>query len=429
MSVKEKISTESIAVYEEYVKQKRKQRKKGSKGMLIFFVVCMLFGAFIGFFGAMYMDKASLGLKKLAPFPVKDGLEILYVLAVFLFYLVAMVLHTIIHEGGHLIFGLLTGYGFLSFRVFSFTIVKKDGRLIRKKLKVPGTMGQCLMTPPEWKEDGRYPYFWYNLGGGFMNLISCLLVIPLFFLKCPILVWAVGVFIFTGVVFVCSNLIPMTIGIPNDGKNCLLCRKAKENQKAFYLQLKLNAMLSSGAVFDELPEEMFDAGKHGRLNALTCYVRLQAFYRHLQKKEEDKAEECLAFMEQEMEKLPMGFKNSIDLERLYLLLQRKAPIEQIAVYYAVLQPVFAQGKDISVLRVKYAYYLLLNDEEREITEWLVRSKNKKLPKKLPKRKPVSAEKIFEDMKKAAAKHPVAGEAELHMSLAESEKMKMMSKCT
>ena len=417
MSVREKISTESIAVYEESVKQKRKQRKKGSKGMLIFFVVCMLFGGVIGFFGAMYMDKASLDLKRFAPFPVKDGLEVLYVLVVFLFFLVTMVLHTIIHEGGHLIFGLLTGYGFLSFRVFSFTIVKKDGKLIRKKLKVPGTMGQCLMTPPEWKEDGRYPYVWYNLGGGVMNLISCLLVLPLFFLKRPLPAWAVGIFIFTGLVFVCSNLIPMTIGIPNDGKNCLLCRKAKENQKAFYLQLKLNAMLSSGTRLEELPEEMFDVGKHGRLNALTCYMRLQAFYRHLQKKEEDKAEECLASMEQEMEKLPMGFMNAIDMERMYLMLQEKAPIEQIAAHYAVLQPVFAQGKDISVLRVKYAYYLLLNDEEREMTEWLVRSKNKKLPKKLPKRKQVSAEKIFEDMKKAAAKHPVAGEAELFMSLA------------
>ncbi|MDD5900167.1 MAG: hypothetical protein PUC73_04625 [Lachnospiraceae bacterium] len=417
MSVKEKISAECIAVYEEFVKQKRKQRKKGSTGMLIFFVVCMLFGGLVGFFGAMYLDKASIELKKIMPFPEKDGLEILYLLAVFLFFLVTMVLHTIIHEGGHLIFGLLTGYGFLSFRVFSLTIVKKDGKLIRKKLKVPGTMGQCLMTPPEWKEDGRYPYVWYNLGGGFMNLISCLLVLPLFLLNSPLLAWAVGVFLFVGVVFVCSNLLPMTIGIPNDGKNCLLCRKARENQKAFYLQLKLNAMLTGGAVFEELPEEMFDAGEHGRLNALTCYIRLQAFYRYLQKKEEDKAEECLASMEQEMEKLPMGFMNAIDMERMFLMLQEKAPVEQIAAHYAVLQPAFAQGKDISVLRVKYAYYLLLNDEERETIEWLVRSKNRKLPKKLPKRKPVSAETVFEDMEKAAAKHPVAGEAELFMSLA------------
>ena len=34
----------------------------------------------------------------------------------------ATVLSTVIHEGGHLVFGLISGYRFVSFRIFSFVI-------------------------------------------------------------------------------------------------------------------------------------------------------------------------------------------------------------------------------------------------------------------------------------------------------------------
>jgi len=118
-----------------------------------------------------------------------------------------------------------------------------------------------------------------------------------------------------------------------------------------------------------------------------------------------------------MDKLPTAFANSIDMERLYVLLLQEASVEEIASYYAVLQPVFLQVKDISILRVKYVYHLFLSDEARETVDWLVRSKKGKLPKKLPKqKKPVTAESVFEEMEKAYAKHPVIGEAELYMGM-------------
>lgn len=316
-----------------------------------------------------------------------------------------------------MIFGLLTGYRFLSFRVLSFTIVKKDGKLVWKKLKVPGTLGQCLMYPPEWKEDGDYPYVWYNLGGGLLNLMFCAFSVPLFFLHSPLAAWAAGFFVFSGVIFGFSNLVPMSIGLPNDGKNCLLCAKERENQKAFYAQLKLNAMLSDGVLITDIPEELLCVGDGQPINSLTAFPRLMKVYRHWLSGEEEKAEACLAELEAGMDKLPVAFANTFDLERLYVLLMRETPVEEIAAYYAVLQPVFLQVKDISVLRIKYVYYLFLSDEEREMVDWMVRSKKGKLPKKLPKqKKPVTAEKIIEDMEKAYAKHPVIGEAELQMDL-------------
>ena len=43
---------------------------------------------------------------------------------------VVFILQVIIHEAGHLVFGLLSGYKFISFRVFDFKIIKdKNGKL------------------------------------------------------------------------------------------------------------------------------------------------------------------------------------------------------------------------------------------------------------------------------------------------------------
>ena len=265
-----------------------------------------------------------------------------------------MMVHIIAHEAGHLVFGLLTGYEFLSFRVGSFTIVKKDGKLIRKKIKTPGLAGQCLMSPPEWKDDEPYPYVWYNLGGGVMNLVLCLLAVPLFFIRVPFLAWIGGFSVFVGVIFAITNLIPMTVGVPNDGKNCLLCTKSVENQRAIYLQLKMNAMLSDGMDVTELPEELFVIGPNEELNPLTFFVRLLEYYKYTELGDEEKAEAILASLEQNGQKLPVAFTNTVDLERLYRMLLTKRPLLDLAVYSKILQPVFLKVKDISILRVKYA---------------------------------------------------------------------------
>lgn len=430
MSVKETITPEQIARYRELAEPKKKLRKKGSRGTIIFFVVCVIIGAIIGAGIPILGDLGMLQFDIVPPFEVGKGFVFVYPVVFVLFYYVTMILHTIIHEGGHLVFGLFTGYRFLSFRVLSFTIVKKDGKLVWKKLKVPGTLGQCLMCPPEWTDNDAYPYVWYNLGGGLMNLVFCALSVPLFFLHSPLAAWAAGIYVFTGIVFGITNLVPMSLGLPNDGKNCLLCRKDRENQKAFYAQLKINAMLSDGALVADIPEELLCVGEGQPISPLTAFPRLMKVYRHLILGEEETAEACLRELEASMDKLPTAFVNTFDMERLYFLLLGETQVEEFAAYYAVLQPVILQVKDISILRVKYVYYLLLSDEERETVEWLVRSKKNKLPKKLPKqKKPLTAEKIYEDMEKAYAKHPVIGEAELYMSMVRDMAKKVVVETT
>ena len=43
------------------------------------------------------------------------------------------------HEAGHLVFGLMTGYGFVSYRVGSLTIVRSDSKLKIRRMKPAGS--------------------------------------------------------------------------------------------------------------------------------------------------------------------------------------------------------------------------------------------------------------------------------------------------
>lgn len=76
-----------------------------------------------------------------------------------------------IHEAGHLVFGLKSGYRFSSFRIGSFMWLKENDKIVSRKLRLAGTGGQCLMVPPQM-QDGKIPVILYNLGGSIMNLVA-----------------------------------------------------------------------------------------------------------------------------------------------------------------------------------------------------------------------------------------------------------------
>ena len=67
----------------------------------------------------------------------------------------AYLIQVVIHESGHLVAGLKCGFRFLSFRIGPFTLIKKSGRILLKRLSVAGTGGQCLMIPPEEDTDEK----------------------------------------------------------------------------------------------------------------------------------------------------------------------------------------------------------------------------------------------------------------------------------
>ena len=170
-------------------------------------------------------------------------------------------LHTILHEGGHLVCGLASGYRFCSFRIGSFMFVKREGRIVCKRLSIMGTGGQCLLSPPEpYRKD--IPFLMYNLGGSLSNFLFSGVALAVILLwgdsLHPFTSLLLKFFILLGLSTGVTNIVPWrTPGISNDGRNVQLIKKDPLSHYMFWLQLHINTKIDGGARLKDLPDELF----------------------------------------------------------------------------------------------------------------------------------------------------------------------------
>lgn len=141
-------------------------------------------------------------------------------------------LHILIHELGHLVAGLASGYTFMLFRIGSFGIIREEHRFKTITFGMSGTMGQCLMNPPESGEKRGFRL--YLSGGVAANLMTSLGAMMIYFITPSNYLL---LFAFIGLTAGIMNGIP--IGF-NDGKVLSKLSKSPVAQDQFYQQLKWN---------------------------------------------------------------------------------------------------------------------------------------------------------------------------------------------
>lgn len=229
----------------------KQTKKKTTWQQYMGFAFMMLIGVICGVIMVWYIDKIPDGT------PLYQELFIL--LGLFLGMYVSLFFHIIAHEAGHLIFGLLTGYRFSSFRIASFMWMKESRKLRLKRHSVAGTGGQCLMAPPDMK-DGKIPFALYNLGGSMINAILGTLfgVGYLLFSDIPFLAPMLLMLAVIGWIIAMMNGIPMRMGtVDNDGYNTFALSKSKEAIEAFWVQLKMVEQSAKGLRLKDMPAEWF----------------------------------------------------------------------------------------------------------------------------------------------------------------------------
>ena len=197
----------------------------------IFTIVAFLAAAFfVGFASGQIVNYA----KEFIVIEIENINNIFWFAVIFLSIYLVVMIHIIFHEAGHMIGGLLTGYRFLFFRIGSTTLVRTDSGFKIRKLKVPGTGGQCIMVPPEMK-NGDYPVVVYNLGGGLINLIVSFISI-IIFKTCnlnPAITGLLEIFAIVGIYFAIVNLVPFK-AINNDGANIFYLKNDLEERIALH---------------------------------------------------------------------------------------------------------------------------------------------------------------------------------------------------
>jgi len=363
-------------------------KKNHGAAVLVWFLYMFLAGILLAVC-MVHVDRASEG-NDLFKSP-------LWMLAALAAFVLSFYLQTIIHELGHLVFGLMTGYKFSSFRVGSFMWIKEEGKVRLKRFSIAGTGGQCIMLPPEYN-DGNYKYGLYQLGGVLANVITAVISLVLFFLTAgtaPVAIFFTGLFI-SGVTFAALNGIPLnSLQVNNDGSNFVELRKSKEARRAVWVQLAIVEGMGQNKRPRDMDQEWFRMPtEEGRKNYLAMSM---AVFRENMLMDAHRFEEAADLIDELLAgdyALAAIYRQLLTCDRIYLELigggdrgkveelcddKQKAAMKQMA------------GM-IYVLRTEYAYALIYeNDSEK-------------------------ADKILQAFEKAAAKHPYRVEVESEREL-------------
>ena len=321
--------------------------------------------ALLAFNIALYFIPCWVAIRYISPLDINPILFFVgFITAVY----VAFIFHIIIHEGGHLVFGLLTGYRFSSFRIFSFMWVKEGNTVKFKRHSIAGTGGQCLMSPPDI-QNGEMPVVWYNLGGSLMNIIFSTIFLVCFFLLN-------GVSVLTGILLLFSlfgyslailNGVPMRMGaIDNDGYNAISLTKDAEAREAFWMQMKVVEETTKGVRLRDMPAEWFSVPTDEAMsNSMVAARGVFACNRLMDEERFEEADELMAHL-LEIESGMVGLHRSILIcERIYveLIHQNRREVVEEKLTKNMQSFMKAMKDTLSILRTQYAIALLYDGDK------------------------------------------------------------------
>lgn len=342
-------------------KKTNKVKKKSSIKTKIATIIFLLLGCVCGVMMGRMTDSITGKEGSL-------GTDLILLGVMLLVFVVILYAHIIIHEGGHLVAGLFSGYKFSSFRIGSIMLFKEGDKYYFKKYSLAGTGGQCLMAPPDMV-DGMYPYKLYNYGGVIANTIFGIFGLIVYFLGNDNPLWKFWL-IFAFVGFVCAfvNGIPFKLAmVNNDGSNAKELGKNPEAMRAFWLQLKVNEMVSRGKLLQEIPEEWFEIPSDEDMkNSIVATIGVFACNRMMEEHRFSEAEAQIKKFLTTDNGLIGIYKSLLNCDRMYcVLLSDREDRNLIAegIMASVGEKFIKSMKKFpSILRTKYVYALFVEND-------------------------------------------------------------------
>lgn len=372
------------------------KKRRVSWQQCVVMTVFLLIGGICGLMAVHVMDRIA---------PENNGTEIVVFLVLFAAVYAGLFVQTIVHEAGHLLFGLISGYKFSSFRIFSFMWVKEGERIRLRRLSVAGTSGQCLMTPPDLKE-GKIPVVLYNLGGSCMNIAVSVVLLGIYFAMSEVRAWAIAfpVIAMIGIALAIVNGVPMRMGaVDNDGYNAFSLRKDPCAMRAFWVQLKINEQISRGVRLREMPAEWFDVPSDAEMkNSMTAVLGVFACNRLMDAGEFSEADSLMRRMLSGESGMNGNHRSMVICDRIYCEAigeNRGEAIEEMLTNK--LKKFMKQMKNSSfVLRTEYVL-ALLHERNAEKAE-KIRQRFEACAKRYPYSSEVQAERELMDLAREKA---------------------------
>lgn len=286
------------------------------------------------------------------------------VLFIWLFFLV--IFQIIMHEGGHFIFGWLSGLRFLSIRIWHHTLINTKGKLSFKTYSSPGSLGQCLMIPTQSVEKSNIVL--YFLGGiitdAVIGLLSCRVAFgPLNIsleVRCGFMITAfytIGSALINGLPVGCTY---------SDGYNTYAYIKDKQAMKSSYTQLYVLYLMQTGYTYGSLDKETVTVPEGADLtNPLIVSHKFIECYHYMDLHQWDTALDCIIKLEEALTKgrrrTKVGHKESIIsvmAEKLYIYIRIGKNASDIEALYDSIEKVLDKRvSDFQLFRVRMAYDL------------------------------------------------------------------------
>ncbi|MCI7129011.1 MAG: hypothetical protein MSA09_00300 [Lachnospiraceae bacterium] len=341
---------------------KNKKKKKIVWQQYITMILFMIVGAVCGILMVECVDRSSGDQSLYQVFFTLIGL--------FIGMYAGLIIQIVIHEAGHLFFGLLSGYRFSSFRIFSFMWMKENGKIRLKRFSLAGTGGQCLMSPRDLV-DGKIPVILYNLGGSLMNVITGFVFLFLFFVfdSIPILSTEMLMLAVIGFAYAIMNGIPMRMGtVDNDGYNAFALTRNSEAMFAFWVQLKANDLISKGMRLKDMPDEWFCVPTDKEMkNSMIAVRGVFACNRLLDARKFEEADRLMAHLLKIDSGIVGLHRNLLICDRIYVELiteNRKEVLDEMLSKEQI--KFMKQMKNLlSVLRTSYTYALLCEHDVKK----------------------------------------------------------------
>ena len=301
-------------------------------------------------------------------------------------YYLSLACALIVHEFGHLIFGLLTGYTFAAIGFGHHLFLRRDGRVRRFVYKLPGALGFCAMEVPDMK-DGGFPFRLYLLGGTLCNAFFALVCIFAFafgigngvlFFPHAFLLPA-----FVNAYFAIVSILPIKTKFLNtDGKQLFDLLKHKNMRKSFWACEKISAAQYRGVKFEDIPSEWFNETD----DTQSVYAASIRAVRLLALAETDEPKEVCALIEKELSEnhaLSGTAKGLLTCMRIYYESTGERDDGTLKKLITQTQIDFMKRmKNMpSAIQTEYAYTLLVEKDVREASR--IKARLEKISKKYP----------------------------------------------
>lgn len=187
-----------------------------------------------------------------------------------------------VHEAGHMVFGFISGYSLLSYKIGPFEWYKKDSKIAFRLNSLSSmVLGQCLMIPPKPKKKVTPKFYLYNAGGLiFSYLLDIILIVFFFTIDSGYLRHMLTPIIAISFFLTLNNSIYQEGGF-NDVCNHKL---VKQNPKYIYsimYQLEIITNITNGKRYGA--KTLYEPYFEDKLNHLTLPVAQLRFYQAIDK--------------------------------------------------------------------------------------------------------------------------------------------------